>query len=74
MERTRTPGTPGKDVCADGLEMLAAVSVKQAELPVFVAAVRSTVLQQLVLWGLSRFKSQQAKENDICGDIKLETQ
>lgn len=41
MERTRTPGTPGKDVCAGGLEMLAAVAVKQAELPGFVAAVLS---------------------------------
>lgn len=38
MERTRTPGTQGRDVCAGGLEVLAAVVVKQAELPVFMAA------------------------------------
>lgn len=34
-------GTQGKDVCAGGLEVLAAVAVKQAELPVFVAAAHS---------------------------------
>lgn len=68
MEMTRTPGTQGKDMCAGGLEVLAAVAVKQAELPVFVAAVHSV----LCFWD-SGFKSQQAKENGICSDIKLET-
>lgn len=41
MERTRTPRTQGMDLCAAGLEVLAAVAVKQAELSVFVAAVHS---------------------------------
>lgn len=74
MERTRTPGTQGRDVCGGGLEVLAAVVVKQAELPVFMAAGHSSPPHHPVLWGLSGFKSQQAKENGICSDIKLETQ
>lgn len=68
MERTRTPGTPGKDVCAGGLEMLAAVAARVRGSSSF-----NSPLSNLC-FGDSGCKSQQAKEKGLCSDIKLETQ
>lgn len=73
MERSRTPGTQGKDACAGSLQVLAAVAVKQAELPVFVAAAHSIPLSAPCALGTLRIQIPTRKENGICTDIKLET-